>query len=400
MEIIREGPSASRPPVLDGKNYSYWKPLLKLEVDWTDAEEQASVGNVRALKCNIQCLLMEKPWAGSFVDHWPRLDNYSILPRLSMEIPLFEGKTAWVLQSSIHNEAHNYDKALTLGQRLIEGQTRWGVVTKAMRHETYFKDNRHHLVSSTIPPSSQPKLPKNRRSNLGGKEILLVKAMAATLEEEVNEHKEQSDSSKSDCHWKRLLKKAKVSGDDLDERVDSAIKEVVTLKTPVSRPAEQSLRPSALFEEIHRGKMTVGGKDIGSPLSKGDSYPKAPLQKISSTHAPLRFSESPLDTSNRQATRNPNPSQWIGEKVVSNFFKKITLCMWEDIQDKIMRTPFEYIPRLRPDIATVLSGIEKIHADGLTPLEEYLNSYLKRVDNFNDVQSSYSKKLLSIDKTR
>ncbi|KAA0056213.1 putative mitochondrial protein [Cucumis melo var. makuwa] len=80
MEIIREGPSASRPPVLDGKNYSYWKPQMiffiktldgkawralvagydppmitangvsvpKLEVDWTDAEEQASVGNARA----------------------------------------------------------------------------------------------------------------------------------------------------------------------------------------------------------------------------------------------------------------------------------------------------------------------------------------------------------------
>ena len=78
-------------------------------------------------------LLVEKPWTGSFADHWPRLDNSSILPRLSVEIPLFEGKTAWVLQSSIHNEAHNYDKALTLGQRLIEGQTRWGVVTKVPR---------------------------------------------------------------------------------------------------------------------------------------------------------------------------------------------------------------------------------------------------------------------------
>ncbi|TYK16276.1 hypothetical protein E5676_scaffold21G00450 [Cucumis melo var. makuwa] len=65
-----------------------------------------------------------------------------------------------------------------------------------------------------------------------------------------------------------------------------------------------------------------------------------------------------------------------------------------------MRTPFEYIPRLRPEIATVLSGIEKIHADGLTSLEEYLNSYLKRVDNFNDVQSSYSAHLLSTDKAR
>ncbi|TYK01370.1 gag-pol polyprotein [Cucumis melo var. makuwa] len=81
MEIIREGSSTSRPPVLDGKNYSYWKPRMiffikmldgkawralvagydspmitvngvsvpKPEVDWTDAEEQASIGNSRAL---------------------------------------------------------------------------------------------------------------------------------------------------------------------------------------------------------------------------------------------------------------------------------------------------------------------------------------------------------------
>ncbi|KAA0042306.1 gag-pol polyprotein [Cucumis melo var. makuwa] len=81
MEIIREGLSASHPPILDDKNYSSWKPRMiffiktldrkawralmagydppmitvngvsvpKPEVDWTDAEEQASVGNVRAL---------------------------------------------------------------------------------------------------------------------------------------------------------------------------------------------------------------------------------------------------------------------------------------------------------------------------------------------------------------
>ncbi|KAA0038092.1 gag-pol polyprotein [Cucumis melo var. makuwa] len=81
MEIIREGPSASRPPVLDGKKYSYWKPRMiffiktldgnawralvvsyepptvivdevlvpKPEVDWTNVEEQASVGNARVI---------------------------------------------------------------------------------------------------------------------------------------------------------------------------------------------------------------------------------------------------------------------------------------------------------------------------------------------------------------
>ena len=80
-EIIREGPSTTRPPVLDGKNYSYWKPHMTLflktldgmawraivagweppiitvddqsipksELDWIDAEEQSFVENSRAL---------------------------------------------------------------------------------------------------------------------------------------------------------------------------------------------------------------------------------------------------------------------------------------------------------------------------------------------------------------
>ncbi|KAA0051783.1 gag-pol polyprotein [Cucumis melo var. makuwa] len=81
MEIIKEGPSASCPLVLDDKNYLYWKSCMiffiktldgkawralvvgyeppmvnvdgvlvpKLEVDWTDAEIQASFMNARAL---------------------------------------------------------------------------------------------------------------------------------------------------------------------------------------------------------------------------------------------------------------------------------------------------------------------------------------------------------------
>ncbi|KAA0034815.1 hypothetical protein E6C27_scaffold213G00490 [Cucumis melo var. makuwa] len=273
------------------------------------------------------------------------------------------------------------------------------------KHGTYFEDNRHHLVSSAIPPPSQPRLLKNRGSNLGGKEIRLVEAMAPNLEEEVKVRKDESDSNKCDRYWKRPLKKAKVSGDypdgrglsalevldvpplsplndhlegligpDSDESltgphaVDSAFEEVGTSKTPVNKPTEQSLRPSSFLEEIRRGKMRVGGKDLERHSSKEGVCPKASLQKVSSAHAPLKFSELPLGASNKQTTRNPEPSQWVGEKVVSNFFQKTALCMWEDIQDKIMRTPFEYIPRLRPEIATVLSGIEKIHADGLTSL--------------------------------
>ena len=64
-----------------------------------------------------------------------------------------------------------------------------------------------------------------------------------------------------------------------------------------------------------------------------------------------------------------------------------------------LRTPFENILRLRSEIATILSDISKIHVDGLTSLEECLNSYLKRIDSFNNVKSSYYAQLLLIDKT-
>ena len=78
-------------------------------------------------------------------------------------------------------------------------------------------------MSSVIPPSSQPKVPKNRGSDLGGKRICLVEAMAPTLEGEVNEHEDESDSNNCDCHWKRPLKRANISVDDLGGRGSSAV---------------------------------------------------------------------------------------------------------------------------------------------------------------------------------
>lgn len=91
--------------------------------------------------------------------------------------------------------------------------TQWFKHWWATKHETLFEDNREHLVSNIIPPPSQPKLLKNWGSNLGGKQILLVEAMALILEREEKEHKDESDSNKSDRYWKKPSKKVKVSDD-------------------------------------------------------------------------------------------------------------------------------------------------------------------------------------------
>ena len=70
-------------------------------------------------------LLVEKLLADPFADCWPSLDNNLIFPKLSVEIPLSQGKSIWVLQSFIHDEVPNFDQVFTLEHRIIEGQTRW-----------------------------------------------------------------------------------------------------------------------------------------------------------------------------------------------------------------------------------------------------------------------------------
>ena len=65
------------------------------------------------------------------------------------------------------------------------------------KYVTYFKDNIHHLVRNVIPYPLQPKLPKNRGSNLSGKQIRLVEAMTPILEREVKEHKDESEATKA-----------------------------------------------------------------------------------------------------------------------------------------------------------------------------------------------------------
>ncbi|KAA0037653.1 gag-pol polyprotein [Cucumis melo var. makuwa] len=61
MEIIREGPSASRPPILNALVSGYEPPMItvngvskpKPEIDWTDAEGQAS-WKCKSHKCYLQ----------------------------------------------------------------------------------------------------------------------------------------------------------------------------------------------------------------------------------------------------------------------------------------------------------------------------------------------------------
>ena len=63
-----------------------------------------------------------------------------------------------------------------------------------------------------------------------------------------------------------------------------------------------------------------------------------------------------------------------------------------------MRTPYERVPNLRSEVTKVFYGISKVHVENLTPLQEFVENYLKRVENFNLLQSSYSAQLSSTDK--
>ncbi|KAA0051871.1 hypothetical protein E5676_scaffold609G00050 [Cucumis melo var. makuwa] len=128
--------------------------------------------------------------------------------------------------------------------------------------------------------------------------------MASTLEREEKKHKDKSDSSNAtsplDDHVADLAIEPDSDGSLIGPHVaDLAIEEVGASRIPVAKPTEQSLCSYTLLEEIHRGKMKVSGKDIENPPSKGDAFSTEPLEKVISSHAPLKIFESPLDTSKK-----------------------------------------------------------------------------------------------------
>lgn len=59
--------------------------------------------------------------------------------------------------------------------------------------------------------------------------------------------------------------------------------------------------------------------------------------------------------------------------------------MLKSIQDKIVHTSYENVLNLGPKVTKVFFGISSIHANNLAPLQEFVRSYLKRVDNFNAI---------------
>ncbi|KAA0042880.1 hypothetical protein E6C27_scaffold44G003950 [Cucumis melo var. makuwa] len=149
--------------------------------------------------------------------------------------------------------------------------------------------------------------------------------MASTLQGKVKKHKDESHSSKSyHRHWKKPLKKVKVSGDAPSERGSSAMRVTDVPSLVCTFSFHKLFFVHLLFdspiEEVGTSKTPVA-KLVEQSLNR----PKAPLEKVRSIQAPLKILELPLDISKRQAARHPKPSQWIGENVVSNFFQKTAL---------------------------------------------------------------------------
>ena len=183
--------------------------------------------------------------------------------------------------------------------------------------------------------------------------------------------------------------------------LDSSMDKVGTSTLPVAETIEPPLRLRAILEDIRRSKMKVGSEGVGvlnSPLEEVGCSKALFTEKVKPPPGPLRISEPTQRVCKKTNVGNPEASLYCGDVVVSNFYRQAALSLWESVRDKIVRTPFERVPDLRSEVTKVFCGISKVHAENLTPLQEFVENYLKRVENFNLLQSSYSAQLSSTDK--
>ena len=71
------------------------------------------------------------------------------------------------------------------------------------------------------------------------------------------------------------------------------------------------------------------------------------------------------------------------------------MTLWQSIQPKLARTPFNQLSLIEADVRKVLSAMEKIKSVDSSSLRNMIQKYFDRVKSFDDIKSSFFFKAFS-----
>lgn len=93
----------------------------------------------------------------------------------------------------------------------------------------------------------------------------------------------------------------------------------------------------------------------------------------------------------------PEFTKLDADKVIEDGQLQLALILWENVQLKIARTPFNQVHLLIEEVRKIFAAIEGIKAVDFSGLKGRVEEYFKQVAKFTDLESSFSSRMSSKD---
>ncbi|OMP12719.1 hypothetical protein COLO4_02834 [Corchorus olitorius] len=93
----------------------------------------------------------------------------------------------------------------------------------------------------------------------------------------------------------------------------------------------------------------------------------------------------------------PEFTKLDADKVIEDGQLQLALILWENVQLKIARTPFNEVHLLIEEVRKIFATIEGIKAVDFSGLKGRVEEYFKQVAKFTDLESSFSSRMSSKD---
>ncbi|KAA0050733.1 uncharacterized protein E5676_scaffold726G00240 [Cucumis melo var. makuwa] len=233
-------------------------------------------------------------------------------------------------------------------QNLIDRPTPSLIKSKTTKKIEHNPDKKICFSKTKEPVDAQFKFAARSGADNMHKDLLKL-----TTDKRPSTHTEDSHSSNDDRHWKRPKRPDKQSIDDE--------------KPPIEVPDVPMASPEDLSAS-ENSKTPIGATIMSTcPL-----VTKASPQRVGGTE-PITTSEI---------------SHFCADNLISDLRQKTAITLWESLRQKIIRTPFERVSSLEPEMRKIFAAIATSGSNNLTFLKEIVDGYFQGVENHNQMRSS------------
>ncbi|TYK22327.1 uncharacterized protein E5676_scaffold1428G00400 [Cucumis melo var. makuwa] len=134
-------------------------------------------------------------------------------------------------------------------------------------------------------------------------------------------------------------------------------------------------------------KSIANPKGCDATLNYSENF-KTPISATTVSTRPLVIKEFLQRVNGMKSIVAFEISHFFAYNLISDLRRQTAITLWENLQQKIMRTRFEQVNILKPEMYKIFDAIATSGSNNLTFLKELMDGYFQTVKNHNQMHST------------